>query len=94
MAKKKNAAASMSKMEAVKRALADGKDSRAEGIAYVKETFGIELSPNHFSNYKSKILAGGKKKRRGRPPGKKRVAPEAVARRCRASRSVQRRHRP
>lgn len=57
------------KSEAVRRAIAAGKAMPNEGVAYIKETFGLDLSPAHFSNIKS--TTGGKKKRPGRPKGSK-----------------------
>lgn len=74
----KNATQTISKSEAVRQAIAAGKTMPNEGIAYIKETFGIKLSSNHFSNIKSS--ATGKKKKRGRPKGSKSSPkPEPVA---------------
>jgi hypothetical protein len=63
---------SVTKSEAVRRAIAAGKAMPNEGVAYIKETFGLDLSPAHFSNIKS--TTGGKKKRPGRPKGSKNMA--------------------
>jgi hypothetical protein len=70
-------AEALSKTEAVRRAIAEGWNKPSEGAMFVKTMFGIELSPNHFSNIKSTLRAApapalptpGKK--RGRPPGRK-----------------------
>src|SRR5882762_7309855 len=48
----------ITKSEAVRRALADGVDQPTEGVAYIKDNFGLEISPGHFSAVK----AGEKKK--------------------------------
>lgn len=66
---------SVSKTEAVRKAIADGWAKPTEGVMYVKTMFGIDLSPNHFSNIKSSLGGAPKKgKRRGRPPGSKNQA--------------------
>lgn len=46
----------MTKSEAVRRALADGVDHPADGVAYVKSHFGLEIGPQHFSAVKSNHL--------------------------------------
>jgi hypothetical protein len=52
----------ISKMEAVRRALADlGSDAMPVGIQkHIKEKFGVQMDPNMISNYKSAIKAAGK----------------------------------
>lgn len=67
-AKTETATETINKSEAVRRAIAAGKTMPNEGVAYIKETFGIEMVPNHFSAIKS--MSGGKK-RPGRPKGSK-----------------------
>jgi hypothetical protein len=71
----------VSKMEAVRLALAEGKSSPKDGAAYIKATFGIDMSPNFFSSYKSKLGlgAGKRRKKRGRKAKAKAVAPLEVA---------------
>src|SRR5262245_12119649 len=61
-------AKTMSKFEAVRRALDElGKDAMPQAIVdHLKSKYQIKISTSHVSNYKSKILKGGKKKR-GRP---------------------------
>lgn len=58
----------ITKTEAVRRALADGADTPAEGVAYAKEKFGLDITPQQFSTYKSiaKKKAGGGSAGRGR----------------------------
>ena len=55
--------------EAVKRAIAAGKDQPKEGVAFIKDTFGMELSPGAFSTLKTLLKSGAKVsgKKRGRP---------------------------
>jgi hypothetical protein len=57
------------KVEAVRRALAEGVDSPTEGVAFIKEHFGLEVSPGMFSAYKSQMRS--KKGKPGRKPGRK-----------------------
>ncbi len=52
----------ISKSEAVRRALAEGIDQPADGVAYIKSQFGIEMGPPHFSAVKSAHL-----KKQGEP---------------------------
>jgi len=65
-----DAGATISKSEAVRRALAAGKELPDEGVAYIRQQFGIEIAKPHFSATKSQI-----KKREGGPakgnPGRK-----------------------
>jgi hypothetical protein len=61
----------VSKLEAVRRSLAElGNDAMPLTIQeHLKKTFGIQMSPNHISNYKSLVLGKRRKgKRRGRKP--------------------------
>lgn len=46
----------ISKSEAVRRALADGVDQPADGVAYILSQFGIEMGSQHFSAVKSAHL--------------------------------------
>lgn len=66
--------APITKMEAVRRALAEGKVSTSDGVAFVKATFGIDMTPKHFSTYQSKLRLGGRKSKKRRKPGPKPVA--------------------
>lgn len=47
---------SISKSEAVRRALSDGVDQPADGVAYIRDNFGLEIGPQHFSAVKSTHL--------------------------------------
>ena len=84
MAKKKDAASTadtgpeapaekITQRVAVERALAAGKDTPTEGVAFVKEQFDITLNNGAFSTIKSQLKqAGGTTKsagKRGRPAG-------------------------
>jgi hypothetical protein len=51
MAKKK--VDSITKTEAVRKAIAAGVDKPTDGVIYVKEKFGVEVTPSQFSTYKS-----------------------------------------
>ncbi len=57
----------ISKSEAVRRALAEGWTKPTEGILFIKTMFGIDMSPSHFSNIKTTEVGG--KKKPGRPKG-------------------------
>lgn len=57
MAKRKTGG--MSKMDAVRQALAEGKDKPQEGVAYIKEKFSIEIAPQMFSSYKGLLKKKG-----------------------------------
>jgi hypothetical protein len=65
----------ITKTEAVRRALADGVDQPADGVAYIRDNFGLEISPTHFSAVKS---TEGKKseKPKGKPGRKPKAAVE------------------
>jgi len=41
------------KAEAVRTAIREGKDGPAEGVAFIKERFGLEVSNAAFSSYKN-----------------------------------------
>src|SRR3954452_22629614 len=60
----------ITKAEAVRRALAAGKESPEEGVDYIKRQFGIDMAKQHFSASKSQI------KRRGREVEPAPKAPE------------------
>ena len=66
-----------SKAEAVRQALSAGFEGPQEGTAYIRQEFGIEMAPQHFSAVKSQLkkkLDSGTpavRKGRGRPKGSK-----------------------
>jgi len=71
----------VSKMDAVREALRqlgwDAKPAQIQG--FIKEKFGVEMTLDHISNYKSDIRRkGGKGKKRGRKPGPKPAAAGAA----------------
>ncbi|QDV39245.1 thioesterase [Tautonia plasticadhaerens] len=68
----------LSKSEAIRRALSAGVESPSEGAQYVRDHFGIEVTPQHFSASKAQQKkrqekGGAPKARRGRKP---KVEPE------------------
>ncbi len=56
----------MKKTEAVKAALAAGQDVPLEGVAYIKKEFGLDVTPQQFSTYKSIAKAKAKEGKGGR----------------------------
>src|SRR5205823_5814646 len=70
--------AKMTKLEAVRRALAElgDKAKRAEIKDFVKERFGIEMSADHISTSKGEVLRKAEKAKKPapRPPAKKEEA--------------------
>src|SRR4051794_33961981 len=66
----------VSKAEAVRRAVAAGADKPAEGVAYVKEHFGIDMGRKAFSLNKSQAKTREAKGRNGKPGRKPRAAVE------------------
>jgi len=79
--------AGISKMEAMRRALAElGNNAKPLQMKdYIKSHLGVEMSPDHISNYKSKLLKEGRTKKK---PGPKPKAAVAVARSTVAAFSV------
>jgi hypothetical protein len=67
-------AVSMTKADAVRAAIADGADNPTEGVAYIKGKFGIDITPQQFSTYKTVD-----KKRGGKPAGRRGRQPRAVS---------------
>src|SRR5262245_61324860 len=67
----------MTKMEAVRRALADlGKGAKpTQRQGHIREKYGIEMSTDHISVCKGKIVRKGKKGRARKPAAAKEVAP-------------------
>jgi hypothetical protein len=59
----------MSKTAAVKAAIAEGVDKPADGVSYVKEKFGVDITAQYFSIIKSqaKLKTGKKPSRTGKP---------------------------
>lgn len=55
----------MNKTEAARQALLAGKESPVEAVAFIRQRFAIEMSPQHFSATKSLIR---KKERETTPP--------------------------
>ena len=72
VAKSKEAGGKITQKEAVKQAIAAGKDSPPDGVAFVKEQFGITLNNGAFSTLKSQLknASGATPSRRGRKPGR------------------------
>ena len=71
----------VSKMDAVREALRqlgwDAKPAQIQG--FIKEKFGVEMTLDHISNYKSDIRRkSGQGKKRGRKPGPKPAAAGAA----------------
>lgn len=64
----------VSKAEAVRQALAAGKDSPADGTGYIKSAYGIDMEKQAFSSYKAQAKAreakqsGGTTAKPGRKP--------------------------
>jgi hypothetical protein len=79
---RKRSAEAISKTEAVRRALAAGKATAAEGVPWVQGQFGLDLTPNHFNTIKSTLgkgQGGGHKGGAGKPkPVPKAGEPDAV----------------
>jgi hypothetical protein len=61
----------MSKADAVRAALKAKQKKPVEGVAYIKEKFGIEVAPQMFSAYKSQFVArrAARKVRKGGADG-------------------------
>jgi hypothetical protein len=49
----------VSKAEAARAAIAGGVESPTEAVEFIKKTFGIELSPQHFSSIKFQLKKSG-----------------------------------
>lgn len=62
----------ISKVDAVRRALAEGADTPEDGTDYIRKTFGIEMTRQHFSSTKSQLKSRGAKKGDGKPGRKPR----------------------
>jgi hypothetical protein len=68
----------MTKTEAVKLAVEKGKDKPREGVAWIKETYGLDVSPDYFSTTKSALKATGKAKAPSSSPKEKGGEPGAL----------------
>jgi hypothetical protein len=79
----KKAPAGITKMDAVRTALTElGSDARPlQIVGFVKDRFGIDMTPDHVSNYKSSILTSepGKYKPAPKPPAARPAAPQPTA---------------
>lgn len=75
MARPKKAQGGMSKMEAVRQAIASlGRDVKtAELLSFLKSNYNVVMSPEMAYNYKSNVLKK-KGRKRGRKPGRKPAA--------------------
>jgi hypothetical protein len=69
----------ITKSEAVRRALADGVDQPADGVAYIRDNFGVEISPTHFSAVKSTEGKKGEAAPKGKPGRKPKAAAPSQA---------------
>src|SRR5689334_17278087 len=87
----------ISKMEAVRRTLAEGVQSPTDGVAFIKERFGLDVSTAMFGAYKSqlKAKAGAGSKGKGKPgrklgrkPAEARAAAPAAGNPLEAARAV------
>src|SRR5947208_3486632 len=66
----------ITKSEAVRRALADGVDQPADGVAYIRDNFGLEIGPQHFSAVKATEKKKGEAAPKGKPGRKPKAAVE------------------
>jgi hypothetical protein len=57
----------ITKTEAIRRAMAAGKDVPSSGVPWIRDTFGIKVSDQMFSTVKSQINGGGKGKKKAKP---------------------------
>lgn len=64
MAKKKEEAGTMTKADAVRAAMAEGVEKPQDACEWIKSKFDIDITPAHFSSYKS-----GFKKKESSPNG-------------------------
>src|ERR1700733_11449029 len=59
------------KTDAVRQALADGGDNPTAAVAHIKKKFGIDITPQQFSTYKSNLKAKGAGSSGGKRTGKR-----------------------
>jgi hypothetical protein len=57
----------ITKSEAVRRAISAGFDKPVEGVAYIKDQFGIDIGPTHFSAVKTTEKKKEEAKAKGKP---------------------------
>src|SRR5438874_13709080 len=71
----------ITKMEAVRQALAElGNDATRTAIqGFIKDRFGIQMSPDHISNCKSELRNKKKQAGKAKPAAKKPATPKAAA---------------
>jgi hypothetical protein len=69
------AAGQITRPDAVRAALDAGKDRADDGVAFIRATFGVEISPTTFENYRAAIRSG--RKRPGPKPAQKPAAAPA-----------------
>ena len=60
MAKKAEASLTIPKTEAVRKALQAGKEKPREGVAWIKQELGLDVTPEYFSTTKSALRSEGK----------------------------------
>lgn len=70
--------AKVTQKEAVKQAIAAGKDQPKAGIEFIKTTFGMELASGSFSTLKSLLKSEGGTKEKKKPDGPAGVATPKV----------------
>jgi hypothetical protein len=75
------------KMDAVRQALGElGKDAKPRDIQqHIQERYGIAMTPEHVSTYKSSLLRKGKGRRGRKPKGEGAPAPASPAARGEAT---------
>jgi len=73
---KKTAEGTISKADAVRAALKAGHDKPQEASTYIKETYGLDVTPQVVSTYKS---IDNKRKGKGKKRGRKPAAEAAAA---------------
>ena len=66
----------MKKVDAVRAAIAEGHEKPADGVAFVKKKYGIELTNQQFSNSKFHLAKAGGSENHGSPAAPK-SAPKA-----------------
>jgi hypothetical protein len=71
-------APTITKAEAVRQALAAGKDSPSDGTGFIKSNYGIEITSQMFSSYKAQQKARDAKQSGGAPAAKRGRKPKAA----------------
>jgi hypothetical protein len=78
-----SAAGTITKAEAIRRALAEGLTKHEDAAPFIKTHFGHDVSPSHFAASKSRekpAEAGQPAPKRGRPPGKAKAVTVTIKR--------------